>query len=589
MLSRLRFYWVVGACGGVLMALEILSSRILAPHFGNSVYVWGSIISVFLGALSLGYLWGGRLADRQPHLAALARLLALAAVCQEALLLAGSRLAAALGAWTGASPGGTLLAAAVLFGPASVLLATVSPYAVRLAARDLGQLGGTAGRLFALSTLGSLGGTLIATFLLIPYFELRHVLAVLTAATAATALAAALPERGAGAVGAAGAAGEDGAAAAMARGAEVPGVAGGARPAGMAGAARKAGVLGAARGAGVAGAVAGAGMPGAEGGAEVPRAAGGAAVPEAARARAMPAVVLALLVLAAALAAFRPAGGTGSELLYERTTPYQTLVVRERGGVRYLESDRVPQAAVQLADGEPAMRYPRVAAASLLLNPRLRSLLALGMGGGSVGSYLQRRVPGLAVDYVDVDPAVPEIARRYLLLRPGPRTSITVADGRRFLAAAGARRWDFVYCDTYIGRSVPFHLTTVEFLDEVKRHLAAGGSFGLNLAAGIADPFSRAMYRTVLERFASVYLFRVWGAGNVLVLAADAPAVPPRQLQARARDLDRRLPSFDPPFASLVTARIAPGLEAAGVPLLRDEFAPVDRLVHLGAEARGER
>jgi MFS family permease len=172
MLWRLRFYWVVGACGGVLMALEILSSRILAPYFGNSVYVWGSIISVFLGALSLGYLWGGRLADRHPSLAALARLLALAAACQEALLLAGSRSAAALAGWTGASPAGTLLAAAALFGPASVLLATVSPYAVRLAARDLGRLGDTAGRLYALSTLGSLGGTLVATFLLIPFFEL---------------------------------------------------------------------------------------------------------------------------------------------------------------------------------------------------------------------------------------------------------------------------------------------------------------------------------------------------------------------------------------------------------------------------------
>jgi spermidine synthase len=533
MLSRLRFYWVVGACGGVLMALEILSSRILAPHFGNSIYVWGSIISVFLAALSLGYLWGGWLADRQPHLAALARLLALAAVCEEALQLAGSRFAAALGGWTGASPAGTLLAAAVLFGPASVLLATVSPYAVRLAARDLGQLGGTAGRLFALSTLGSLGGTLLATFLLIPYLELRHVLALLTAATAATALAAAWPERGSGAAGA--------------------DRAGGAVPD------------------------------------PPPLATASPRVELPAPPRAAPAAVLAVLVLAAAAAAFRPPAGTGPELLYERTTPYQTLVVSERAGVRYLESDRVQQAAVQLADGEPAMRYPRVAAASLLLNPHPRSLLALGMGGGSVGSYLQRRLPGLAVDYVDVDPAVPELAQRFLLLRAGRGTSITVADGRRFLAGAGTRAWDYVYCDTYIGRSVPFHLTTVEFLDEVKRHLGAGGTFGLNLAAGLADPFSRAMYRTILDRFATVYLFRVWGAGNVLVLATDAASVPPQRLQARARDLDRLLPGFDPSFTSLAAARIAAGLEAAGVPLLRDEFAPVDRLVHLGAAARGER
>ena len=528
MLWRLRFYWVVGACGGVLMALEILSSRILAPYFGNSVYVWGSIISVFLGALSLGYLWGGRLADRHPSLASLARLLALAAACQEALLLAGSRAAAALAGWTGASPAGTLLAAAALFGPASVLLATVSPYAVRLAARDLGRLGDTAGRLYALSTLGSLGGTLVATFLLIPFFELRHVLALLTAATAATALAAA--------------AGGD--AGAVARPSPEP-----------------------------------SGTPGSA----------GPPVSGAVRARwlAWAPALLALLVLAAALAAFRPDAGLGAELLYQRTTPYQTLVVRERAGVRYLESDRVQQAAVQLADGEPAMRYPRFAAASLLLNPRPRRLLALGMGGGSVGSYLQRRLPELGVDYVDIDPAVPELAQRFLLLRTGPSTTITVADGRRFLAGAGGRAWDVVYCDTYIGRSVPFHLTTIEFLDEVKRHLAAGGTFGLNLAAGLADPFSKAMYRTVVERFNAVYLFKVGGASNVLVLASDAPGLPRPQLLARARELDRALPGFDPTFTGMAQSRMAVGLEAVDVPLLRDDFAPVDRLIHLGAAARG--
>ena len=514
MVGRLRFYWVVCACGGVLMALEILSSRILAPYFGNSVYVWGSIISVFLAALSLGYLWGGRLADRQPSLAALARLLALAAAFEEALLLGGSHFAAALAAWTGASPAGTLLTATVLFGPASVLLATVSPYAVRLAARDLGRLGDTTGRLYALSTLGSLGGTLIATFLLIPFFELGHVLALLTAATAATALIASVP----------------------------------AVPA----------------------------MPGR-----------GPAVPAPAAPRVLPAALLAGLVLAAAGAAFLPAAGTGAELLYERTTPYQTLIVRQRGGIRYLESDRVQQAAVQLADGEPAMRYPRFAAASLLLNPHPRRLLALGMGGGSVGSYLQRRLPELGVDYVDIDPAVPELAQRFLLLRAGPRTTITVADGRRFLAAAAGRAWDAVYCDTYIGRSVPFHLTTIEFLDEVKRHLAPGGTFGLNLAAGLADPFSKAMYRTVLERFGAVYLFKVGGASNVLVLATDAPGLPRPQLLARAGELDRALPGFEPSFTSLAHSRMAVGLEAVDVPLLRDDFAPVDRLIHLGAAARG--
>src|SRR5262245_1907664 len=99
-----RFYFVVAACGEVLMALEILSSRLLAPHFGSSVYVWGSIISVFLAALSLGYVAGGRLADRYPSFEALGRLILMAAFCLALLLLFGEAGARVLGRATAGSP-----------------------------------------------------------------------------------------------------------------------------------------------------------------------------------------------------------------------------------------------------------------------------------------------------------------------------------------------------------------------------------------------------------------------------------------------------------------------------------------------------
>ncbi len=150
------------------MALEIISSRVLAPHFGNSVYVWGSIISVFLAALSVGYFWGGRLADRQPRLALLGRLLAITAAFLVLLLSVGTRLAGAVAEATGYSPAGTLVATTLLFGPPSVLLATVSPFAIRLATRDLAYLGDPAGGLFAVPTAGSLFAALACTFLLSP-------------------------------------------------------------------------------------------------------------------------------------------------------------------------------------------------------------------------------------------------------------------------------------------------------------------------------------------------------------------------------------------------------------------------------------
>ena len=188
--SPLRFYSIVTCTGAVIMALEILSSRVLAPFFGNSVYVWGSIISVFLAALSLGYFWGGRLADREPRLAMLGRLLAITAAFLVLLLFFGTRAAGVVAEATGYSPAGTLVATTLLFGPPSVLLATVSPFAIRLATHDLAYLGDTAGKLFAVSTAGSLFGTLACTFLLIPHLELRQIFGLLLLLTTATAFIA---------------------------------------------------------------------------------------------------------------------------------------------------------------------------------------------------------------------------------------------------------------------------------------------------------------------------------------------------------------------------------------------------------------
>lgn len=492
--SRFRFYWVVGVCGAVIMALEILSSRVLAPHFGNSVYVWGSIISVFLAALSIGYLWGGRLADRQPSMAALGRLIALAASFQALLLWVGPQMAAWLGGVTGATPSGTLLATTVLFGPASILLATVSPYAVRLAIQDLGTVGNTAGRLYALSTLGSLGGTLGCTFGLIPFLELRQIIGLLTLLTAVTALVA------------------------------------------LASSFRRELAAGA---------------------------------------------LAAVLVVACVPAVFSKVRLQG-DVIYERVTPYQTLVVHERGNARILESDRIRQAAVSLANGEPALPYVRWSAMAFALNPRIERMLILGLGGGSTSGYLQRRVPGLRVDSVDIDPAIPEVAERFLMFKPRPEDRVVISDARSFLRGS-EERWDLIFSDTYIGLSVPFHLTTVQFLDEVKGHLAPDGVFMLNLAAGLGDPFSQAMYNTVRDRFQSVYLFRVKGAANVLVLATERPMLQPQQLAARAREIDARF-KFDPKVAEIVAGRFQGEFVSRETPLLSDEYAPVDRLIRLGQE-----
>ncbi len=158
---------VVFVCGAVLMGLEIVGSRILAPYFGNSIFVWGSLISVVLAALSLGYWLGGIVADRWPRLSVMGLLIAIPGVMIAVLpfgypslnrAIAGSDLGARL------SP---LVSCLVLFLAPSVFLGTVSPFAVRLQARAVTTVGATAGALYAVSTAGSIVGTLITAFYLI--------------------------------------------------------------------------------------------------------------------------------------------------------------------------------------------------------------------------------------------------------------------------------------------------------------------------------------------------------------------------------------------------------------------------------------
>jgi spermidine synthase len=180
---------IVFVSGGVLLALEIVASRVVAPYFGNSVYVWGSLIGVFLAALSLGYYLGGRIATRWPHAGPfLALVLAGGAATYPIPHVA----AAVLGDIAGRDLGprwGPLLGSTALFFIPAVLMATVSPYAVRLKARTVEGVGNVAGILYALSTLGSIAGTLLAAFVLISWLGVRSIIQVLGAVEMGLAVA----------------------------------------------------------------------------------------------------------------------------------------------------------------------------------------------------------------------------------------------------------------------------------------------------------------------------------------------------------------------------------------------------------------
>ena len=159
--------FVVFICGAVVMSFEILGSRVLAPNFGSSVFVWGSLISVFLAGLSAGYYLGGMLADINPS----SRKLSLIILAPGLLFLTFPLYSGPISDWIFMKDLGVrlspLFASSVLFLIPSVFLGIVSPYTAKLMICSLHTSGKTIGTLYALSTFGSIIGTLITSFYLI--------------------------------------------------------------------------------------------------------------------------------------------------------------------------------------------------------------------------------------------------------------------------------------------------------------------------------------------------------------------------------------------------------------------------------------
>lgn len=536
---------VVFVAGAALMSLELVGSRILAPSFGNSIYVWGSLIGVFLAALSVGYVAGGRLADRFPSAGALTVVLALAALLTTAAIIGSDPLQSAIVRWNLGLRLNPLVSAVVLFGPASILMGMVSPFAVRLSAADLSRMGSTAGALYGLSTVGSIVGTIGTSFWLIGQVGTETIVVLVAAALAFCAA-----------------------------------VSGFAHGAGRSMAVGLASVV-------IVGLVAGSGAVGGDDQRQV----GGNNSP--------------VLRAAGFEDEFDP-NGTGRQRLRTDSQYHRIRVVdypagaieADRGATRLLHFDNSMQAAVELDDaGEPDTEAPPVfsylAAVDLLprMRPDARRALFIGLGSGAAPMRLHQLMPNVEIDVVEIDEAVVRVAEEWFGYDDaGGKIDTHVGDGRSWLAASDDR-YDIVMVDAYNADSIPFHLTTREFLEVVRGHLEPDGVVLANLIGAAEGPRSsllRSFVKTYADAFTHVSLYpvatdergpRLRNFGNVELVATDRPP-PPRAgtlaepgLETVAADIPPH-PALD----RLLRHRYRALVPTDDVPLLTDDYAPVDAL-----------
>ncbi|MEP6679230.1 MAG: fused MFS/spermidine synthase [Betaproteobacteria bacterium] len=175
MARRLVILAIAAWSGYYVMAVELLSGRILAPSFGNSIYVWGGIITVFMLALSVGYLLGGQLSLYTPTLRRLGLVMIAAAVAALPVVLVGEGVLDWIFDNVRDPRYASLLASAALFFVPTAICGMVSPYAVRLVATSVQSTGRSAGFLYFISTFGSAAGTILTSFYMVLWFEVNQI------------------------------------------------------------------------------------------------------------------------------------------------------------------------------------------------------------------------------------------------------------------------------------------------------------------------------------------------------------------------------------------------------------------------------
>lgn len=174
--KNLFIYLLAFTSGFSIMCVELLAGRILAPFFGSSVHIWGSIITVFMLSLAIGYLAGGKLSTRAVSLTRYGAIFIFAGITLLPIVTSSAWVMETIFIAIEDSRYGSLLASTVLFFIPTIILGMLSPYSVRLLVSNSNESGQVAGKLYFVSTLGSALGTIITSFYLVMWFDIDTII-----------------------------------------------------------------------------------------------------------------------------------------------------------------------------------------------------------------------------------------------------------------------------------------------------------------------------------------------------------------------------------------------------------------------------
>ena len=277
--------------------------------------------------------------------------------------------------------------------------------------------------------------------------------------------------------------------------------------------------------------------------------------------------------------------------VYELTSAYHHIRVVDAGERRTLCFDDAEETRMSLREPlKGHFEYTEYFHTAWLWNTQLTRVLMIGLGGGTAQRSFQHYYPTVKVETVEIDPAVAQVARTYFHFQESASQKVYLEDGRMHLRRSQAQH-DLIILDAYVqgryGSSIPQHLATREFFELVRDHLTTNGVVAYNVIGtleGSQPDIVGAIYRTLKSVFPQVYLFPARSSENVVLIATRTGVKTELPfLRQRAALLERTRRITLPGFGQRVERfQGLPPPSAERSPILTDDYAPVEGLVHAG-------
>ena len=442
---RYFLYATVGITGAAVLVIEVTAVRILSPHFGSSLYVLSSVLTVILGALSIGYYVGGRISDRLPmhwYLFALIALSGVMVLVSEYISL----ISLTSNAHSFSPIWGPLLFGTGLFFVPSFLLGIVSPYIIKLQSITVPQseIGEVVGITFFWGTFGSILGSLLTGFVFVPFLGINTtivstgivlvILGILGMYTAQT----------------------------LSRNGETHSF-------------------------------------------------------PALSQRQTYFVLFVLLITTLFFALIRlhiNSSPKSQTTVYQSEGLYSQLTISEiksqKSTIRLLKQDTNRSSATTMDSYNLSAGYAQFAEFYPLLKPDTKDFFMIGAGSYSIPRTLVARNPDIQVTVSEIEPSLLELAQTYFDVHDVSRIHTDFIDARVLLTQS-TTTYDVIFGDAFItDHSVPAHLATYEFFDEVKKSLTPDGIFMLNFIGrldGRAPTLTGSLIKTIMSIFPNTKIY----------------------------------------------------------------------------------